>query len=197
MSGVVIVDTGGANLASLRFAFKRLGCDPLVSAEPAQVAAASHVVLPGVGAAREAMHRLRSSKLDRLIPDLTQPVLGICLGMQILFERSAEDDVECLGVFDGSAEKITHDAERPVPHMGWNRISKKRECDLLNEVPDGSYFYFLHSFAVAENQHTNAAVDYGGSLAAVVSRRNFAGTQFHPERSASQGARLLKNFLES
>lgn len=197
MSQVVIVDTGGANLASLRFAFNRLGCEPVVSADPAQVAAASHVVLPGVGAAREAMCRLQSSGLDRLIPGLRQPVLGICLGMQILFEHSEEDDVVCLGVFPGSVERIAPAAERPVPHMGWNRISKKHESSLLDEVPGDAYFYFLHSFAVAAGPHTAATVDYGAPLSAVVSHRNFSGTQFHPERSSNQGARLLGNFLES
>lgn len=196
MSQVVIVDTGGANLASLRFAFNRLGREAQVSADAGQIAAASHVVLPGVGAAREAMRRLQRHGLDRLIPELEQPVLGICLGMQILFERSEEDDVQCLGIIPGRVQKISRAPARPVPHMGWNEVRKRNGCGLLNEVPDGAHFYFLHSFGVDAGQHAQATVDYGSRLCAVVSRRNFFGTQFHPERSAVQGARVLRNFME-
>ena len=191
----VIIDSGGANLASLRFAFERLGARAHVSADARQIAAADRVVLPGVGSAADAMQRLRGAGLAQLLPDLRQPVLGICLGMQLLFERSAEGPTPCLGVLPGTVRRLEPARGRPVPHMGWNQLTRAREDPLLQGIEPGEYFYFVHSYAAAAAAVTVAYVDYGEPIAAVVRRGNFWGTQFHPERSASAGARLLGNFL--
>jgi glutamine amidotransferase len=191
----VIVASGGANTASLQFALKRLQVDSEVSADAAQIRAASHVILPGVGAAADAMHRLRQSALDSIIPTLEQPVLGICLGMQLLFEESAEGDVHCLGIIPGRAERFAPAAGRPVPHMGWNTLTPGQPCALLEGIADGDYAYFVHSYAIGIGAATVASCGYGAPFSACVQWRNFYGAQFHPERSAAVGARLLKNFL--
>jgi glutamine amidotransferase len=192
----VIIDSGGANLASLQFAFERLGTYAGVSADAATIKAAKRVVLPGVGCAADAMGRLRSSGLSTLLPTLTQPVLGICLGMQLLFQHSAEGATDCLGILSGTVNRLQAETGRPVPHMGWNQIAAVREDPLLVDVADGSYVYFVHSYAAPVGVTTLAIADYGMSLAAVVRQRNFWGTQFHPERSAEVGARVLANFLK-
>ena len=195
MSQVAIIDNGGGNVASVRYALERLGVEAALTADPAEVRRASLVILPGVGAAAEAMKRLRESGLDRLIPTLSQPVLGICLGMQLLYAASAEGDTECLGVFAGRALRLVAGPGRPVPHMGWNQLSPTRPSPLLAGIAPGDYGYFVHSYALPPGPDTVATCDYGGAFAAAVSRGNFHGTQFHPERSAAAGARLLANFL--
>jgi len=192
----VIVANGGANAASLEYALERLGARPRISAEPRTIRSATHVILPGVGAAQDAMRRLVEAGLNDLIPTLTQPVLGICLGMQLLYERSDEQDTQCLGVFPGRAQRIERAPGRAVPHMGWNRVRPLGEHVLLEGIRAGDYAYFVHSFAVAPGPETVAVSDYGAEFSAVVSRGNFHGAQFHPERSAKTGARLLANFLE-
>ena len=195
MTEAVIIDSGGANLASLQFALARLGVHAPVTADAREIAAAARVVLPGVGSAPDAMQRLRRSGLAELLPRLRQPVLGICLGMQLLFERSAEGMTECLGVLPGTVRRLDAVAGRPVPHMGWNQLAQVREDPLLAGIEPGEYFYFVHSYAVPASAVTLAHVHYGEAVSAVVRRDNFWGTQFHPERSASAGARLLDNFL--
>jgi imidazole glycerol-phosphate synthase subunit HisH len=192
----VIIDSGGANLASLQFALERLGARARVSADAREIAAAPRVVLPGVGSAADAMQRLRRAGLTELLPTLRQPVLGICLGMQLLFERSAEGTTECLGLIPGTVRRLAAAAGRPVPHMGWNQLSDMRRDPLLEGIAPGEYFYFVHSYAVPASEVTLASADYGEAISAVVRRGNFWGTQFHPERSAAAGARLLGNFLE-
>jgi glutamine amidotransferase len=191
----VIIDSGGANLASLQFALERLGARATVTSDARIIAAAPRVVLPGVGSASDAMRRLRHSGLAQVLPTLRQPVLGICLGMQLLFERSAEGPTECLGLLPGSVERLQAAPGRPVPHMGWNRLIPAGEDPLLEAIAPGEYFYFVHGYAVRASEATVARVDYGQPIAAVVRRANFCGTQFHPERSAAAGARLLGNFL--
>jgi imidazole glycerol-phosphate synthase subunit HisH len=191
----VIIDSGGANLASLQYALDRLGVRALVTDEPGVIAAAPHVLLPGVGAAADAMRRLRASGLDRLIPTLRVPLLGICLGMQLLFEYSAEGATRCLGVIPGRIERLEPAPGRPVPHMGWNTLELRREDPLLTGIHSGERVYFVHSYAASADEVTLAAASYGGSLAAAVRRGNFCGVQFHPERSAAVGAQLLRNFL--
>ncbi len=192
---IVIVASGGANIASLQFALQRLEVDSVVSADAAQIRAASHVILPGVGAAADAMSRLRQSRLDTLIPTLEQPVLGICLGMQLLYEASQEGDARCLGIIPGSASRLTEAPDRPVPHMGWNTLEIRRPCPLLAGLADGDHAYFVHSYALGLSTATIASTGYGAPFSACVQWRNFYGAQFHPERSAAVGARLLKNFL--
>ena len=192
---VVIVASGGANIASLQFALERLGAPSEVTADADRIRAASHVILPGVGAAADAMARLRAGGLDALIPSLTQPVLGICLGMQLLFDYSAEDETPCLGILRGRIARLEAAPSLPVPHMGWNTLEARREDPLLEGLGGSEYFYFVHSYAARESPATLAAVRYGHALAAVVSHGNFRGVQFHPERSAQAGARVLHNFL--
>ncbi|MCU0760709.1 MAG: imidazole glycerol phosphate synthase subunit HisH [Steroidobacteraceae bacterium] len=192
---VVIIDSGGANLASLQFALGRLGARAVVSAEPATIAAAPRVLLPGVGSAGDAMHRLRAAGVDRVLPGLRQPLLGICLGMQLLFERSAEGDTAGLGILPGSVDRLVAAPGRPVPHMGWNTVEASCADPLLEGIQSGEHFYFVHSYAARPGAGTLATADYGGPVVAVAGRDNFRGVQFHPERSGVAGARLLANFL--
>ena len=191
----VIVASGGANLASLQFALQRLGVDAPVTEDPERIRNASHVLLPGVGAARDAMTRLDDAELTPLLPQLSQPVLGICLGMQLLFSGSDEDQAECLGIIPGQAYRFAQDSRLPVPHMGWNQIRFAAASQLLSGLADGGYAYFIHSYALPEGDYTCATAEYGAPFSAIVAQENFYGTQFHPERSAALGARLLANFL--
>jgi glutamine amidotransferase len=193
---IAIIASGGANIASLKFALERLDIDSELSAEPQRIRAASHVILPGVGAAGDAMRRLRASGLERVIPTLTQPVLGICLGMQLLFDASAEDDSECLKIMRGKAERFINAPDRPVPHMGWNTVNIGIPSPLLEGVErSGAYAYFVHSFALSVSDATTASCSYGQDFSACVQRDNFFGVQFHPERSAAFGAQILRNFV--
>jgi glutamine amidotransferase len=195
VTGIAIVDSGGANLASLQYALQRLGAESIVSDDPARIASAQRVLLPGVGAAGDAMQRLRARGLDELIPTLKVPLLGICLGMQLLFEHSGEDDTPCLGVLQGSIARLQPSVDRPIPHMGWNTLQAIGEDALLRDVGREDHVYFVHSYAAPVSQTTLASVHYGEAFAAVVRRDNFRGVQFHPERSGKVGARLLRNFL--
>lgn len=193
---IAIVDGGGANIASLQFALQRLGATGILTRDPARIRSASHVILPGVGAARAAMDRLTGAGLASLVPTLSQPVLGICLGLQLLFESSEEDDVPCLGIIPGQVQRFVSAPERPVPHMGWNQVRQVRDCQLLAGIPDGSHFYFVHSYAAPAGPAAVAVADYGRPFAAAVQQGNFLATQFHPERSGPLGAAVLRNFLE-
>jgi imidazole glycerol-phosphate synthase subunit HisH len=207
---VVIIENGGANIASLQFALERLNVASTLTAEPQRIRAASHVILPGVGAAADAMQRLRERQLHTLLPQLRQPVLGICLGMQLLFEASDEGSegdesadssdggdggVQCLGIIPGRARKFAPAAGRPVPHMGWNTLQVHRPSALLRDFAPDAYAYFVHSYALDINDATIASSSYGISFSACVEWRNFYGAQFHPERSAAVGSSLLQNFL--
>jgi imidazole glycerol-phosphate synthase subunit HisH len=191
---VVLLDSGGANLGSVRAAFARLGVDAPVTADPRTIAAATHVVLPGVGAAAAAMKTLRGNGLDTLIPTLTQPLIGICVGMQLLYERSEEGDTECLGLLPGSVARLPAAAGIRVPHMGWNRLSSVQAHPLTDGL-DQAWVYFVHSYAAPASANAVATCDHGGRFSAVVAEGRVMGAQFHPERSSAPGARLLKNFL--
>jgi imidazole glycerol-phosphate synthase subunit HisH len=193
---IAIIDSGGANIASLRAALARLGAESVVTTDPGVIQRAARVLLPGVGSAHNAMLRLRSAGLDKLIPTLTQPLLGICLGMQLLFDRSEEGPATCLGVISGTISKLQSEPGRPVPHMGWNHMTQVRTDPLLDGVTSLDYVYFVHSFAAPTSGATVAITDYGVALTAVARRDNFCGTQFHPERSGVVGARILANFLK-
>jgi imidazole glycerol-phosphate synthase subunit HisH len=192
---IVIVASGGANIASLQFALERLGVASQVSADAEQIRAASHVIIPGVGAAADAMTRLRQHRLDTVIPSLRQPVLGICLGMQLLFEASEEGQARCLGIIPGRATRFALSKGLPVPHIGWNTLDIERPCALLTGLRSGDYAYFVHSYALEQSAATIASTRYGPAFSSCVEWRNFYGAQFHPERSAAVGARLLQNFL--
>lgn len=192
---VAIIDGGGANIASLRFALDRLGRESVLTTDAGLIRAASHVILPGVGAARAAMDKLRAAGLDTLIPRLTRPLLGICLGMQLLFDASEEDDTPCLGIFTGIARRFVPEPGRPVPHMGWNQLHRRVDVPLLDGIDEGAYCYFVHSYALPVGDTTLASTRYGADFAAVAGHGNFLAAQFHPERSGTVGARLLENFL--
>lgn len=192
---VAIIDSGGANIASLMFALERLDAACELTGDPQVIRDASHVILPGVGAAADAMQRLHALRLTELIPSLMQPVLGVCLGMQLLARSSEEDDADCLDVLPLEATRLPGSTECPVPHMGWSRIGKISEHPLLDGIADGSYFYFLHSYALPASDCTIATASHGRTLSAVLAHRNFMAAQFHPERSSAAGSRLLQNFL--
>ncbi len=193
---VAIIDSGGANIASLRAALSRLGEDSVVTTDHAVIRRAPRVLLPGVGSAHNAMLRLRGAGLDQLIPTLNQPLLGICLGMQLLFDRSDEGPVNCLGLIPGSIGKLQFEPGKPVPHMGWNQMTQVRPDPLLEGVSSLDHVYFVHSFAAPTSGASVAITDYSMAFTAVARRDNFCGTQFHPERSGVVGARILANFLK-
>jgi len=193
---IAVVDSGGANISSVLHALGRLGVEPAFTANPAVIRAADRVILPGVGAAGHAMDVLRVNELVTVIRALKQPVLGICLGMQLLFASSEEDDASLLGIIPARLARLPDGAQRRVPHMGWNAI-RASAADPLTEGLDGNWFYFVHSYAAPVGDWTLATARHGETFSAVVRRDNFSGTQFHPERSAGAGARLLRNFLET
>ena len=193
---VVIAASGGANIASLQFALQRLGSHGEVSADAARIRAASHVILPGVGAAADAMLRLGQSGLADLIPRLTQPVLGICLGMQLLFERSEEHDgATGLGLLGGAVRRLRAPGLK-LPHIGWSELRWRQATPLSEGLPDPAYLYHVHSFAPqpTEEDVVLATADYGEPFAAIVGRGNVFGTQSHPEKSDAPGLALLGHF---
>lgn len=187
---IAIVDTGGANLASVVNALNRLQQKAELTQDPDLLKRASHVILPGVGAGRDAMERVRKADLIEAVRELKQPVLGICLGMQLLFDSSEEGNVDCLGIIPGRVRKL---AQLVVPHMGWNQV--EGTGPLYKGLAENSYFYFVHSFVVPEGPWVTGRFDYGGKFTASIEKDNFFGVQFHPERSAGAGHELLRNFL--
>jgi glutamine amidotransferase len=193
---VAIIGYGAGNTASVQFALERLGAEAVVTADPAVIAAADRVILPGVGAAGYAMERLTALGLIAPLKAFQRPLLGVCLGQQLLFERSEEGGgVDLLGFIPGMVTKFDIDPELPVPHMGWTRLTTVTPDPLIEGVADGSYAYFVHSFVCPEGEATLARADYGTVVPAVVRNGNRRGCQFHPERSAEAGARILQNFL--
>jgi imidazole glycerol-phosphate synthase subunit HisH len=193
---LAIVDSGGANIASVRFALERLGVQSELTADPAVIRAAERVILPGVGSAAEGMKRLQAKGLVECVRGLTQPVLGVCLGMQLLFEKSEEGNTPTLGIIPGDVALLPDSPGITVPHMGWNTLTTGREVGLLDGIEPEARFYFVHSFAAPVNAFTQASCRHGTPFAAIVQRGNFSGCQFHPERSGAAGARLLQNFVE-
>lgn len=192
---VVILDTGCCNLTSLKAAVERLGVDPIVSREAAQIRAAQRLFLPGVGTAKAAMTMLKERGLEELIKEASQPVLGICLGMQLLGCMSEETGgVGMLDLIDEPVRQLKT-GDLPLPHMGWNHI-EPTDDPLFKGIEAGTHFYFVHSFAMPVNAQTIARAEYGEAFSAAVRMNNFRGVQFHPERSGRAGARLLQNFLE-
>jgi glutamine amidotransferase len=189
---IAVVDTGGANIASILNAFARLERESKLTNDPEEIRRASHVILPGVGAAGTAMKQINEAGLATLVKSLKQPVLGICLGMQLLFRHSTEGGVDCLGLLDADVTKLA--TELPIPHMGWNELSNMNG-PLFHGIPATSQFYFVHSFAAPVGAWTRATCAYGTAFSASVQKDNFWGVQFHPERSSSPGQQLLRNFL--
>jgi glutamine amidotransferase len=195
MRDIVLVDGGGTNIGSVRYALQRLGFDAELSADAARIRRASHVILPGVGAAGPGMARLRAAGLVDVLRGLRQPLLGVCLGMQLLFDASEEGDTPCLGLLPGTVREIARGAGRRVPHMGWNDLQVERADPLLAGLGASPYAYFVHSYAAPLTGASIASCAYGTPFSAVVRAENVCGMQFHPERSAAVGAQLLRNFL--
>lgn len=195
---IVIVNTGCANISSVRFALERLGVQVEVSDDTQVIKSADKVFLPGVGTASAAMKSINAKSLVSTIQSLTQPVLGVCLGMQLMVESSDESrdgKVDCLNLMPGHVGRMQV-GERRLPHMGWNTVTPANQDSLFKGIPAGTYFYFVHSFAVPEYENTLASCDYGQRFSAALQYNNFFGVQFHPERSGEAGAQLLTNFVE-
>lgn len=193
---VVLVDAGGTNIGSVRYALQRLGVDAALTSNADEIRSADKVILPGVGAAGPGMARLRELQLVDLIRSLSQPVLGVCLGMQLLCEYSQEGDTLCIGVIPASVSRFEEAQGLCVPHMGWNTLSATAAHPLIKGMDEGDWAYFVHSYAVPPGSYTLASTEYGEVFSSIIAHRNFHGMQFHPERSANVGAKLLKNFLE-
>lgn len=197
---LVVIDYDAGNLYNVGNALRFLGADHVMSGDPNRVARADRVILPGVGSARAAMASLARQGLSDLIPRLKVPFLGICLGMQLLFEKSEEDDCPCLGLLPGSVKRFDRKRVK-VPHIGWNRVvwepnSPQRLPGLTEGLESSGYFYFVHSyFAPVQPDATTAVTEYDGVFSSAVRRANFLGLQFHPERSGGPGLQLLRNFL--
>lgn len=190
---LAIVDIGYGNVGSIGVAFERFGLAPEVTSDPERIASADKVILPGVGAAGHAMEQIEARGLGGTLRSLKQPLLGICLGMQLLFEASDEDDTTCLGFIPGRVRALEPAEGRPVPHMGWSRLSVHDESLGLR---DGDYVYFAHGYACDVGPEAVASADYGREIPAAVRSDNRFGAQFHPERSSEAGARFLKAFLD-
>ena len=196
---IAIIDSGGANIASVTFALERCGATATLTTDAEIIASADKVILPGVGAAPVAMAQLQKAGLVDCIRGLTQPVLGICLGMQLLFERSEEGDTALLGLIPGTVGAFQQAPGLSIPHMGWNRLLPTAGAaanPLLKGIDDGAHVYFVHSYFAPVSGDTVAACRYGADFTALVAHGNFMGAQFHPERSGPIGARILQNFLE-
>jgi glutamine amidotransferase len=193
---VAVINSGGANLGSVVQALHRLGAESVLTADPEVIRSATRVILPGVGAAGAAMAALREHGLVEVIRGLDQPVLGICLGLQLLFEGSDEGNLDCLAILPGRVTRLPETPGLRLPHMGWNQLQWQTDDPLAAGLEDSEWFYFVHSYA-APAASAVATCAHGAPFAAVVRRGNFAACQFHPEKSAAAGARLLQNFLES
>ena len=197
MSKVTVLAYGAGNTASVRFALERLGATVRLTEDPLAVVEAERLILPGVGAAAYAMARLATLGRIKPIRAFSRPLLGVCLGQQLLFETSEEGDpVPLLGLIPGAVRRLDPGPGLTVPHMGWSRLTADRADPLLEGVEDGAYAYFVHGFVCPDGPATLARADYGGPVPAVVRSANRWGCQFHPERSARTGARILRNFLE-
>ena len=194
---LIIVDTGCANLSSVKFAFERLDISVFISQKPSEIGSADKVLIPGVGAAPYAMQKITERGLLDTLRSLTQPTLGICLGMQLLFERLTEggEDISGLGLIPGRVGALDTKAA-PSPHMGWNSINITKAAPLLNGINEGDYAYFVHSYAVPLGEYTIASTTYGETFSAIVQHKNVSGCQFHPERSSAVGAKILENFAK-
>jgi imidazole glycerol-phosphate synthase subunit HisH len=196
---IAIIKYNAGNIRSVEFALQRLGIQPEITADPGKIISADKVIFPGVGEASNTMNYLREKKLDRLIVSLKQPVLGICLGLQLMCRHSEEGDTTCLGIFDEEVKRFTPGIGEEnifkVPQMGWNTITKLK-TNLFDPSLENQYVYFVHSYFAAIGDHTIATTQYTQAFSSALHKDNFYATQFHPEKSGSVGARILKNFIE-
>ncbi|RTE51949.1 imidazole glycerol phosphate synthase subunit HisH [Arenibacter aquaticus] len=190
---IVIIDYGAGNIQSIKFAFQRLGYEAVLSSDANEIREADKVIFPGVGEASSAMKKLRESKLDLIIPELRQPVLGICLGMQLMCHSSEEGNTQGLGIFDVDVLKFSNDVK--VPQIGWNQINHLKS-DLFKGIRENEHIYLVHSFYAPICKETIAQAEYGIVYSAALQKDNFYGTQFHPEKSSDAGEQILRNFLE-
>lgn len=191
---IVIIDYGAGNIQSIKFAIKRLGYEAVLSKDAGEISNADKVIFPGVGEAGSAMKMLRSTGLDKLIPTLKQPVLGICLGMQLMCKSSEEGNTQGLGIFDVKVVKFND--ELKVPQIGWNQIFNL-ESPLFKSINENEYVYLVHSYYVPECEETIAKTEYGVEYTSAIKKDNFYGVQFHPEKSSDAGAKILENFLKN
>jgi glutamine amidotransferase len=191
---IAIIDYNTGNLRSVQNALARLGAEFVVTSDAAVLRGAERVVMPGVGEASTAMQNLRERGLDEVVRSLTQPVLGVCLGLQLMCRHSEEGDVECLGLFDAHVRRLNAPGLK-IPHMGWNTVDGLRS-PLFEGVAGGSYLYYVHSYGAEICPQTIAATTYGAPFSAAIARGNFFGAQFHPEKSGAAGERILSNFLK-
>jgi len=190
---IVIIDYGAGNIQSIKFAIKRLGYEAVLSKDAGEISNADKVIFPGVGEAGSAMKMLRSTGLDKLIPTLKQPVLGICLGMQLMCKSSEEGNTQGLGIFDVKVVKFND--ELKVPQIGWNQIFNL-ESQLFEGINENEYVYLVHSYYVPDCEETIAKTEYGIEYTSAIKKDNFYGVQFHPEKSSDAGAKILENFLK-
>ena len=190
---IVIIDYGAGNIQSIKFAIQRLGYEAVLSSDPNEIRAADKVIFPGVGEASSAMRKLRATGLDTLIPELKQPVLGICLGMQLMCNSSEEGATQGLGIYD--VEVIRFDNTLKVPQIGWNQISNLNS-PIFKDVNENEFMYLVHSFYAPLSEDTIASTNYDVNYSSAFQKDNFYGVQFHPEKSSTAGAQILKNFLE-
>lgn len=193
---LVMIDAGGANIGSVRYALGRLGVEAELTTDADTIRSADRVILPGVGAAAQVMGRLQALDLVDTLKSLQAPLLGVCVGMQVLFEHSEEDDTPCLGLLQGRVAKLPLSAGIRVPHMGWNALEPRAAASLTAGIEAGAQAYFVHSYAAPVSADCLSSCVHGQPFTAVVQRGRVAGAQFHPERSAAVGAQLLKNFIE-
>jgi len=198
MNNNVIVDTGCANLSSVKFAVQRLGFKVTITDDVRLIKAADKVILPGVGSAKYAMANIIEKDLVETLKNLSQPVLGFCLGMQLMTRSSTETNkdecVSCLDLIPTTVEPLKAQGLR-LPHMGWNTLTAVNDHPIFNGIKTGDYFYFVHSFAAPVSQYTIAACEYGNTFSAAIAKDNFIGCQFHPERSGKLGSKIIENFL--
>ena len=189
---VAIIKYNAGNIHSVRLALNRIGVEPIVSDDPSIIAQADKVIFPGVGEARSAMKYLKSRNIDNLLPKLTQPLLGICLGLQLMCRDSEENNTTCLGIFDAKVKMFP--AKKKIPHMGWNTIYDFKSS-LFEKIDRNSYVYFVHSYYAELNTNTSAQSNYIVTFSSALHRNNFYAVQFHPEKSGKVGEKILKNFL--
>ncbi len=191
---IAIIDYGAGNVRSVQFALERLGYEAICTNDAQEIRDADKVIFPGVGEASSAMLELERFGLDELIPQLEQPVLGICLGMQLMCKHSQENDTNCLDIFP--IEVLRFDDQLKVPQIGWNRISGLK-TDLFDGLSEDTYVYYVHSYYVPDNPYSIASTDYGLNYSGAIRKDNFYACQFHPEKSSDAGERILKNFIEN
>ena len=190
---IVIIDYGAGNIKSIQFAFKRLGVDAILSNKVDEIISADKIIFPGVGEASSAMRMLKESQLDMVIPNLKQPVLGICLGMQLLCNKTEEGNVKGLGIFDTNVKRFSNNVK--VPQMGWNTINNLKS-ELFNGINDNNYMYLVHSYYAEQCIQSIATTNYDIEYASALQHNSFYGVQFHPEKSSVTGSKILENFLK-